>query len=295
MWGFPSGAGEVDHRQGFPLLLAMTRRWVYLLLMCLPVLLALSCWIYSIPEARARTKALKLQVCGLFSLATLFACRLCWNTVARVLKGTGSWTKPIRLAFFVVLLAAQSCFPLGFLLLEATEPHPLTLFAALSFVLVVIFLALLLVVDVLRFAYSRVCPSPSCGSAGGGRLGLQLRASLCLTLALALTLRGYLNTEPVLHRLTVPLSNLPPALDGMTLVQLSDIHIGPTVGRQRVQAVVEQVNQLQPDLVVITGDLVDGSVQGLAAAAEPLQDLHSRHGTFFAPGRHCFLQRTDMV
>ena len=264
----------------------MARRWVYSLLVCLPVLLALGAWTYSIQEARARTKALKLQVYGLFSLATLFACRQCWKTVVCVFKGTGSWTKPIRLAFFIVLLAAQTCFPLGFVLLESSEPHPFTLFAALSFVLVLIFLVLLLTVDALRFSYSCVRPSPSSGVAGGGRLGLRLRASVCLTLALALTLRGYLNTEPVLHRLTVPLSNLPPALDGMTVVQLSDIHIGPTVGGRRVRAVVDRVNQLQPDLVVITGDLVDGSVQGLAAAAEPLQDLHSRYGTFFAPGQH---------
>ena len=264
----------------------MARRWVYSLLVCLPVLLALGAWTYSIQEARARTKALKLQVYGLFSLATLFACRQCWKTVVCVFKGTGSWTKPIRLAFFIVLLAAQTCFPLGFVLLESSEPHPFTLFAALSFVLVLIFLVLLLTVDALRFSYSCVRPSPSSGVPGGGRLGLRLRASVCLTLALALTLRGYLNTEPVLHRLTVPLSNLPPALDGMTVVQLSDIHIGPTVGGRRVRAVVDRVNQLQPDLVVITGDLVDGSVQGLAAAAEPLQDLHSRYGTFFAPGQH---------
>ena len=264
----------------------MTRRWVYLLLIFLPVLLSLAVWTYSIREVRARTKALKLQVYGLFSLATLFACRLCWKTVVRVLKGTGSWTKPIQLAFFIVLLAAQTCFPLGFLLLESSEPHLFTLFAALSFVLVVLFLVLLLTVDALRFIYSCVLPSRSSGSAGRGRLGLRLRASICLTLALALTLRGYLNTEPVLHRLTVPLRNLPPALDGMTVVQLSDVHIGPTVGRQQVRSVVDRVNQLQPDLVVITGDLVDGSVQGLAAAAEPLQALHSKYGTFFAPGEH---------
>lgn len=264
----------------------MPRRWLYLSLLCLPLLLALVAWTISIRESRTRTKALKLQLYGLFSLATLFACRQCWKTVVRVLEGTGSWTKPIRLAFFVVLLAAQTCFLLGFVLLESSEPHPFTIFAALSFVLVLSFLTLLLVADTLHYAWSWVRPAPPSGGAEGERLGLKLRASVCLTLALALTLRGYFNTEPILHKLSVPLHNLPPALDGMTVVQLSDIHIGPTVGRQRVKAVVDRVNQLQPDLVVITGDLVDGTVRGLTAAAEPLQDLHSKYGTFFSPGRH---------
>ena len=209
----------------------------------------------------------------------------------RVLEGTGSWTKPIRLVFFIVLLAAQTCFLLGFVLLESSEPHPFTIFAALSFVLVLSFLVLLLVADTLNYAWSWVRPAPSSGGAAGEtrvseRLGLKLRASVCLTLALALTLRGYFNTEPVLHRLSVPLRNLPPSLDGMTVVQLSDMHIGPTVGRQRVEAVVDRVNRLHPDLVVITGDLVDGTVRGLATAAEPLQGLRSKYGTFFSPGGH---------
>ncbi|MFH1809638.1 MAG: metallophosphoesterase [Pseudomonadota bacterium] len=84
----------------------------------------------------------------------------------------------------------------------------------------------------------------------------------------------------------VPLPRLPAALDGFSLVQLTDLHIGNVLGRSFLQAVVERVNGLAPDAVVITGDLVDGSVEHLKALIEPLAGLRSRHGTFFVTGNH---------
>ena len=58
--------------------------------------------------------------------------------------------------------------------------------------------------------------------------------------------------------------------DGFTIVQISDIHIGPTIKQRYVQAIVDAVNRESPDLVAITGDVVDGSVEQLAAQASPL-------------------------
>ncbi|OYU75503.1 MAG: hypothetical protein CFE45_32675, partial [Burkholderiales bacterium PBB5] len=62
----------------------------------------------------------------------------------------------------------------------------------------------------------------------------------------------------------VPIAGLPAALQGFSIVQISDIHVGPTIKRPYVQAIVDAVNRLQPDAVAITGDQVDGRVQGLA-------------------------------
>lgn len=84
----------------------------------------------------------------------------------------------------------------------------------------------------------------------------------------------------------LPVSGLPPALAGFTMVQLSDVHVGPTIGRAYVAAIVDAVNRLEPDLVAITGDLVDGGVRELAPHVAPLAGLRSRHGTFFVTGNH---------
>jgi predicted MPP superfamily phosphohydrolase len=84
----------------------------------------------------------------------------------------------------------------------------------------------------------------------------------------------------------IPLANLPAALHGFTIVQISDIHMGPTIKRDYLDAIVDSVNGLNADMIAVTGDLVDGSVRQLAAHTEPLSRLSSRHGTYFVTGNH---------
>ena len=84
----------------------------------------------------------------------------------------------------------------------------------------------------------------------------------------------------------VPIAALPAGLHGFTIAQITDVHIGATIRRDYVEAVVDAVNALEADLVAITGDLVDGTVRQLAVHAEPLARLASRHGTFFVTGNH---------
>jgi predicted MPP superfamily phosphohydrolase len=84
----------------------------------------------------------------------------------------------------------------------------------------------------------------------------------------------------------VALAGLPKELEGFTIAQISDLHVGPTIKRNFVAAVVDRVNRLQADMVAITGDVVDGSVPDLAHHTEPLARLVSRHGTYFVTGNH---------
>ncbi len=84
----------------------------------------------------------------------------------------------------------------------------------------------------------------------------------------------------------VPLADLPAALEGFTIAQISDIHVGSTIKRAFVQAIVRRVNRLGADMVAITGDLVDGSVHELSQHTAPLADLVSRHGTYVVTGNH---------
>lgn len=107
-------------------------------------------------------------------------------------------------------------------------------------------------------------------------------------LALLVTLAGLVNARRLARVVTVeiPFAGLPAGLEGFTIVQLSDIHLGPTIKGAYLERVVARVNALQPDLVAITGDLVDGSVAQLAADVLPLTRLQSRHGSFFVTGNH---------
>jgi hypothetical protein len=106
--------------------------------------------------------------------------------------------------------------------------------------------------------------------------------------AAAITIIGYVNARrlPRVLDVRIPLAGLPPELAGFTIVQISDLHVGPTIKREYVQAVVDRVNLLTADLVAITGDVVDGTVDQLGADTAPLADLASRHGTYVVTGNH---------
>jgi predicted MPP superfamily phosphohydrolase len=84
----------------------------------------------------------------------------------------------------------------------------------------------------------------------------------------------------------VKLERLPPALSGLTLAQVSDLHVGPTIGEREVRRLVEQVNALRPDVVAITGDLVDGGVRELGRAVSHLGALRAPRGVYFVTGNH---------
>jgi predicted MPP superfamily phosphohydrolase len=91
----------------------------------------------------------------------------------------------------------------------------------------------------------------------------------------------------------VALKKFPKELDGFKLVQISDVHIGPTIGRSWLEDVVASINALEPDLVAITGDLVDGSVEDLRDQVSPLKDIKAKHGVFFVTGNHEYYAGAD--
>lgn len=91
----------------------------------------------------------------------------------------------------------------------------------------------------------------------------------------------------------VPLAKLPRALDGFTIVQLSDLHTGMTIGRDFVQRVVARANALKPDLVALTGDLIDGTVEHLRDDIAPLAQLSAKHGVYAVTGNHEYYSGVD--
>ncbi|KUL52601.1 metallophosphoesterase [Streptomyces sp. NRRL S-1521] len=98
---------------------------------------------------------------------------------------------------------------------------------------------------------------------------------------------------PKVKRLTVPLAKLPRAAHGFRIAVVSDVHLGPILGRGFTQRVVDTINATQPDLVAVVGDLVDGSVENLGPAAAPLAGLRARHGAYFVTGNHEYFSGAD--
>jgi predicted MPP superfamily phosphohydrolase len=91
----------------------------------------------------------------------------------------------------------------------------------------------------------------------------------------------------------VKLATLPRELDGFTIVQLTDLHVGMTIDRAFVQQVVDRTNALAPDLVVLTGDLVDGPVEDLHDEIAPLRELRAKHGLYAVTGNHEYFSGAD--
>ena len=107
-------------------------------------------------------------------------------------------------------------------------------------------------------------------------------------LTLAFVALGFLETlrGPRVKTLSLPVVGLPAGLDGFRIVQISDLHIGPTLKRAFVEGVVRRVNELQPDLVVVTGDLADALPDSIAHDLAPLAALRAKYGVFYVTGNH---------
>lgn len=153
--------------------------------------------------------------------------------------------------------------------------------------------AVLLVLTLLRDA---LLGAAALGQAAAGAVGTawplpplsDSTARAVPVLAVALVLAGLWNARRTarVREVLVPVAGLPVALQGFSIVQITDLHVGPTIKRGYLQAIVERVNALQPDVVAITGDLVDGRVADLQHDVAPLAALRARHGRYVVTGNH---------
>lgn len=124
-------------------------------------------------------------------------------------------------------------------------------------------------------------PGPEVELARMQAFGVALLAALGGLIGIANAIRG-----PRDKRVEVWLERLPREFDGFRIVQLSDLHIGPVLGKRFVAEVVRRCNRLEPDLVAITGDLVDGSEEEVGEDLAGLSALSTAHGVFFVTGNH---------
>ena len=167
------------------------------------------------------------------------------------------------------------------------------LWFALAFYLFVCLLA----ADLVR-ALWRLARRARTGPADPGRRAFLSRAASASAAAgAALGVTGFGIFEafgaPEVTLLKVALPGLPRSLAGLSIVQLTDLHVGAWVDRGFVEDLVERTNALSPDVVAITGDLVDGGVDELWPKISPLGGLRARLGTFFITGNHEFYCGAD--
>jgi len=115
-----------------------------------------------------------------------------------------------------------------------------------------------------------------------------MRALIVATVSAAALFHAFLAARgtPSIERVEVKVPGLPKGLDGFTIAQITDVHIGDTLRRDFLERVVAVVNGLEADAVAVTGDLIDGSVARLRGEMEPLSQLRGKLGAFYVTGNH---------
>jgi predicted MPP superfamily phosphohydrolase len=136
--------------------------------------------------------------------------------------------------------------------------------------------------------FSQGVPADPLGQARG-------RAAVVIAIAGALSLLAlhYGRKPPATRRVEIDLARWPEGLDGFRIVQISDIHIGTILEDDFAAEVTGRVNALEPDLIAVTGDLVDGRVHRVGHKVEPFRELRARHGIWFVTGNHDFYSGAD--
>jgi predicted MPP superfamily phosphohydrolase len=214
-------------------------------------------------------------------------------------------------------IGMMAWLPFVYWQLEQPEPrHDRWVWAAFVSMALLSFLLFFVALRDLAFLGSRVLGFLAGAFQGGGPVGWAAGAvtgwaagpsylplwltsgygsALILGLSLAAMVAGYREATraPRITELDVPIEGLPPGLSGLRIAQISDLHIGATIRRAFVEKVVGAVNGLGPDLVALTGDIVDGPIDHLKPHFEPLTRLEAPLGRYYVTGNHEFYWDAD--
>src|SRR5512140_847057 len=190
-----------------------------------------------------------------------------------------AWQAPWSSVLSYAIVGFGVALPVSFLLMRAlprsvSSPLMWVIFIWMGLAFVMLFTALPL--ELPRWLLARSADADPARRQAIAR-GFAAIVGLVGTGLAASGLRSVLSKVEV-ARVRVPLAKLPASLRGYTILQISDVHVGPTIGREFIEQIVATINREAPDMVVITGDLVDGSVAELGALVAPLKDLRAKDG-----------------
>jgi len=212
---------------------------------------------------------------------------------ARLIRDT-ELAHPWRIGLTLILIVLGLLIPTG-IILSRFAPLAVTgplLWVVYTWLGMAFFLNVLLAVTDLAKLLAVILPLKIGGSPVDSERRLFLAQMVGMGVVLAnlglsvVGLFGATASAVRVKRIRVGLPKLPQALDGYRIAQVSDLHVGPTIGHDFVQTIVGEVNSLHPDLVAITGDLVDGSLAQLENQTAPLRELQAKDGVFFVTGNH---------
>ena len=121
-------------------------------------------------------------------------------------------------------------------------------------------------------------------------------AAVVLASSAAVLLLGYLGAARLtVRRVDTEVPGLGAEFDGLRIVQLSDLHVGPHTSRRFLARVVETTRSLNPDLIAVTGDLIDDRAEDVASYARALGGLDAPLGVYMIPGNHDVYAGWDAV
>jgi hypothetical protein len=202
----------------------------------------------------------------------------------------------LKVAAGVALLAISQKYliyeRIGGSFIAPNLPYGLLLSLEILYAFMIILAFLLVVKDVLTLL---LWLSRWLGSSWYLPLTLAIRSGGLVVAALVLSLYGTWQSlrVPDVRTVEITLPRLPVSLDGFSIVQLSDIHIGPFLKGDWLRGVVEKTNALAPDLVAVTGDMIDGSPAELKDDVAPFADLQARYGVYGVTGNHEYYFRVE--
>uniref|UniRef100_A0A1I8ESE7 Metallophos domain-containing protein n=1 Tax=Wuchereria bancrofti TaxID=6293 RepID=A0A1I8ESE7_WUCBA len=242
------------------------------------------CTLYSLTDGFVHSYLAFYRTCSVLSDLPLQPSYRCWRTVCvqKFLKAA------IILLLFLVHISSTFYY-----LWIGEEPNIFAMIALTSVAVYIYLIFFLLTFVLIQSVFRRMLRM---NSKHFRFLRLLVANELsnrifAIVLAVVFVLAGLWVTllPPAVRRITIEIDNLPEAQKGFTVGLLSDLHIGPTVGCSKIQKMVNTINLFKPDVIAISGDLVDGFVRNLEKAAYPLMNLTSKYGVYFATGNHEYL------
>ena len=236
---------------------------------------------------KIKYKLILIQCLLTFQSAMFFTARYLWIRLCTPLYNYPSFLNRVLLAFVIIVLSlSQGSFVLG-LIFSSVEPHWISLLSYTSLGLLILLTTITTISDLLTWIFGalNLRTGPLASRTHYARFQIVAILIISITLAMLALQNGI--KEPMVKRINIPIKNLPPEFNGFTIIQLPDLHVGPTVGRTMLARVVKTTNQLNPDAIAITGDLVDATVYQIRQAVKPLLKLRARYGVYYVTGTEC--------
>jgi len=110
---------------------------------------------------------------------------------------------------------------------------------------------------------------------------------ICVGLALSISVYGYFEAEDIrMERVRIETTKLPVGTDRLTIVQISDVHLGLIIRNKRLEKMLDVVRAAKPDIFISTGDLVDAQINHLTGLAELLRGIKTKYGNYAITGNH---------